>query len=82
MPMKNPLHPGLLVKDCLEELGLGVADAAGILGLAPSQLDELIAGCFPITSDLAERLEKTVGSTAGTWLRMQKLYEIAHADAP
>ncbi len=28
MDMKNPVHPGLLVKDCLEDLGLSVAEAA------------------------------------------------------
>ena len=28
MEMKNPVHPGLLVKDCLDDLGLTVAEAA------------------------------------------------------
>ena len=26
--MKNPVHPGLLVKECLDELGLSIAEAA------------------------------------------------------
>jgi plasmid maintenance system antidote protein VapI len=28
MEMKNPVHPGLIVKDCIEELGLSVAEAS------------------------------------------------------
>ena len=28
MEMKNPVHPGVLVKECLDDLGLSVAEAA------------------------------------------------------
>ena len=28
MEMKHPVHPGLLVKECLDDLGLTVAEAA------------------------------------------------------
>ena len=36
VPMKNPAHPGLLLKDDLDELGLSVAEAAKGLGDAHS----------------------------------------------
>ena len=42
MPMKNPPHPGLSVRcDCLEPLGLSVAEAAQKLGVD----DEGTIGC-------------------------------------
>ena len=37
MPMKNPPHPGRSVKEnCLDHLGLGVTEAAEVLGVCPS----------------------------------------------
>ena len=33
MEMKNPVHPGLLVKECLDDLGLSVAETATGLGI-------------------------------------------------
>ena len=34
MPMKNPVHPGRIVReDCLEPLGLSVTEAAKVLGV-------------------------------------------------
>ena len=36
MEMKNPVHPGELVKACLDELGLSVAEAAKGLGITAS----------------------------------------------
>ncbi len=38
MEMKNPVHPGLLVKECLDDLGLSVAEAAKGLGITRQQL--------------------------------------------
>ncbi len=32
MAMKNPVHPGTIVKGCLADLELSVTDAAKILG--------------------------------------------------
>ena len=35
MPMKNPPHPGLSVREnCLDPLGLSVTEAAKVLGVA------------------------------------------------
>jgi len=38
MEMKNPVHPGLLVKECLEDLGLSVAEASAALHITRQQL--------------------------------------------
>lgn len=79
MPMKNPPHPGLILKDCLDELGRSEAEAAQGLGITQQQLHSLLAGRFDIALEVAERLEKTIGSTAGTWLRLQEQYDHAQA---
>lgn len=79
MPMKNPAHPGRLLKDDLDELGWTVAEAAEALGVTRQQLYRVINGTSAVTPDMAIRLEKGIGSTADTWLRMQTAYDLAQA---
>ncbi|GAC1331558.1 MAG: HigA family addiction module antitoxin [Beijerinckiaceae bacterium] len=75
--MKNPPHPGRIVKDAIEELNLSVVDAAGGLGITRQQLHKIMAGRSAVTPEMAVRLEKALGSTADTWLRMQMNYDLA-----
>jgi addiction module HigA family antidote len=75
MPMKNPSHPGELVRDNLEDLGLSVAEAATELGVTREELEAILAGTRPITPDVAVRIEETFGGTLGLWLRMQANYD-------
>lgn len=77
--MKNPAHPGRLLKDDLETLGWTVAEAAEALGVTRQQLYRVINGTSAVTPDMAIRLEKGIGSTADTWLRMQAAYDLAQA---
>ncbi|HEX9468488.1 MAG TPA: HigA family addiction module antitoxin [Bradyrhizobium sp.] len=77
MEMKNPPHPGELIGDMLEELDVSVTDAASGLGITRQQLHNLIAGRSGIRPEMAVRLEKAIGSTADTWLRMQMNYDLA-----
>ena len=77
MKMKNPPHPGEIVADNLAELGVTVKDAAEALGVTRQQLHKVISGRSGITPEMAVRLEKAIGSTADTWLRMQIDYDLA-----
>jgi len=77
MQMKNPCHPGELIKSDLEELDLSISAAAKGLGITRQQLHNVIAGRAGVTPEMAVRLEKALGSTADTWLRMQMNYDLA-----
>lgn len=77
MNMKTPAHPGMLVKECLDDLGFSVAEAAESIGVTRQQLHNVIAGRSCITPEMALRFEKAFGSTADTWLRMQMNYDLA-----
>lgn len=79
MRMKNPAHPGAIVKDALDHLGLSVAEAARGLGITRQQLYRIIKGESGISPDVALRLEQAIGSTADHWLRMQLSYDLAQA---
>jgi addiction module HigA family antidote len=77
MEMKNPPHPGELIGDSLEELGMSISAAAKGLGITRQQLHNLIAGRSGVTPEMAVRFEKALGSSADTWLRMQMNYDLA-----
>ena len=77
--MKNPIHPGLLVKECLDDLRLTVAEAAAALHITRQQLYNIVAGRSGVTPEMAIRFEKAFGSTADTWLRMQANHDLAQA---
>ena len=77
MPMKNPSHPGALIKADIDALGLSIVETAKGLGISRQQLHSVISGRAGITPEMAIRLEKALGSTADTWLRMQMNYDLA-----
>ena len=68
---------GELVGDTLDELEVSIVDAAKGLGITRQQLHNVIAGRRGITPEMAVKLEKAIGSTADTWLRMQMNYDLA-----
>lgn len=73
--MRSPAHPGRLIKNELDEMGLDVTAAAASLSVTPQQLDNIINGKLPVTPEIATRLEQHIGSTAEAWLRMQAAYD-------
>ena len=80
MPMKNPPHPGRLVRSaCLETVGLTVTEGAKVLGVSRPTLSSLINARAGISPEMAIRLEKAFGSTADAWLRMQAAFDLAQA---
>ncbi|MGA3077340.1 MAG: HigA family addiction module antitoxin [Bryobacteraceae bacterium] len=80
MSMKNPVHPGRIVRhDCLEPLGLSVTEGAKVLGVTRQALNNVVNGKSGISPEMAIRLTKAFGSTAETWLRMQLAYDLAAA---
>ncbi len=80
MPMKNPAHPGRIVRNaCLEPLGLSVTAGAKVLGVTRQTLTKIVNGKSGISAEMAIRLAKAFGSTAETWVRMQASYDLAQA---
>ncbi|MDE0060603.1 MAG: HigA family addiction module antitoxin [Defluviicoccus sp.] len=80
MPMKDPPHPGKVVRvSCLEPLGLSVTRGAQVLGVSRQALSNLVNGRARISGDMAIRLAKAFGSTTEAWIRLQAAYDIAQA---
>lgn len=78
--MKQPVHPGSIVKhDCIEALGLSVTKAASALGVSRPTLSKVINGRAAISPEMAIRLSKAFGSRPEMWLRMQLAFDLAQA---
>lgn len=79
--MKNPPHPGGIIKDCIADLGLSVTAAAKVLDVTRPTLSRVIHGKSAISPEMAIRLSIAFSSTAEMWLRMQTAYDLAQARA-
>lgn len=79
MTMKNPSHPGRIVRDELTALGLSVTAAAKGLAVIRQTLNNLVNERAGISPEMAIRLEKAIGSTAETWLKLQMQYDLTQA---
>jgi len=78
MPMKNPPHPGgVVLRQCIEPLGLTITDAATALGVTRNTLSELVNGKRGISPEMAVRLSKVFGGTEEGWLAQQAQYELS-----
>ena len=78
MPMKNPPHPGRIVRqDCVEPLGLTVTEAAKVLGVTRQALNNLVNGKAGISPEMAVRISKAFGGSPEMWLRLQANYDLA-----
>jgi len=78
MAMKNPPHPGgLVLRQCIEPLGLSITQAATALGVTRTTLSELVNGKRGISPEMAVRLSKVFGGSAESWLTQQAHYELS-----
>ena len=78
MPMKNPPHPGELIKtEIVEALGLNVSKTAEILKVRRATLSDLLHGKAALTAEMALRIEKAFGPDMNHLLRMQLAYDVA-----
>ena len=80
MAMKNPPHPGgLVLRQCIEPLGLTIAGAAAALGVTRTTLSELVNEKRGISPE--NGLSKAFGGSAESWLTQQALYDLARVRA-
>lgn len=80
MNMKNPPHPGRIVKDeCLDPLSLSITKGAEILNVSRLTLSNLVNGKNGVSPEMAIRLSKAFGSSPEVWLGLQMDYDLAQA---
>jgi addiction module HigA family antidote len=58
-----PVHPGIYLKELLDELGLSQYRVAHDLGVSPMRISHLVGGKRPVTAELALRLGRYFGQS-------------------
>jgi antitoxin HigA-1 len=78
MPMKNPPHPGRLLRDeVVDSLGITVTQAAERLGVSRVALSRVLNERSSVSADLAIRLEQAGVGTARFWLNLQLNFDLS-----
>jgi len=78
--MADPDHPGDLMRDIIEDIGLNVTVAAKVAGLQRTHLSAMLSGEKPVSIESAMKFEAAFGGPAPTVLHgMSDMYESAKA---
>jgi len=72
----RPIHPGEILKDELEEIGMTANSLAGRLDVPANRITSILNERRGITADTALRLSRFFGSTPEFWLNLQMTYEL------
>ena len=75
-----PAHPGAILSDVFEGLGLTNTETARRLGIARQHLFDVLAERKPVSANIAVRIGEFLGQNGGVWLRMHAAYELWHAE--
>lgn len=79
-----PVHPGELLQETLEELGISAYALAKSIGKAPIQISRILACKSSISAPMARLIGAALGTTAQYWVNLQAHYdlEVANQNSP
>jgi addiction module HigA family antidote len=72
----RPVHPGEVISDVLEDIGMTQTSFAEVLGVSRRTVNEIVQGRRPITVDTAIRIGKALGNGPQLWLNLQQKVDI------
>jgi addiction module HigA family antidote len=73
---RTPIHPGEILADELEEIGLSAKKLADVIKVPPNRLYQILGGKRNMTADTALRLGQYFGMSADFWMNLQSAYEL------
>jgi antitoxin HigA-1 len=74
------IHPGEILRDELNELGISAAALARALHIPTNRITSILNGQRAITADTALRLGRWLGTGPELWLNLQTAYELRRAE--
>ena len=75
-----PIHPGVFLKEILDELGMSQNTFAHAIGVSPMRISHVIKGSRPVTAELAVLFGKVFGQTPTYWMNLQTGYDLKTAE--
>lgn len=70
------IHPGEILEDELEELGVTATKLARQIAVPPRRISQIIGGRRSITGDTALRLGHWFGGSPEFWLNLQSAHDL------
>jgi len=77
---RTPIHPGEILADELEELGVSPTELARQIRVPANRISQIINGKRSITGDTALRLAHWFGTSPQFWMNLQALYDVRMAE--
>jgi len=74
------VHPGEVLADELEEIGVSPTELARQLAVPPNRISQIIQGKRAISGDTALRLGHWFGMSPQFWLNLQSAYDVHIAE--
>ena len=68
-------HPGEVIKDEIEYLGIPQKEFAERIGVSPSEVNQILKGKRPVNTEFAMLTEAAINIPADLLLRMQARYD-------
>ncbi|MGI8468518.1 MAG: HigA family addiction module antitoxin [Pyrinomonadaceae bacterium] len=76
----TPIHPGLVLQDELEEIGISQSALAAHIGVLPKTINEICNGKRGISAAMAWKLSKAIGASPLFWMNLQTNWELSQID--
>ena len=76
----RPVHPGEVLRDELDEIGLSANALSKALGVPVNRVTMILNGQRGVSADSALRLARYFGTTPQLWLNLQKTWELRQAE--
>ncbi|HYE49724.1 MAG TPA: HigA family addiction module antitoxin [Azospirillaceae bacterium] len=76
-----PIHPGEILAEELETIGVSVAALARAIDVPQSRMAEIVRGKRAVSADTALRLGRYFGQSPRFWLNLQAAYDLAVTEA-
>ena len=76
----RPVHPGEILGEELEELGLSANALAKALDVPTNRVTAVLKGQRGVTADTALRLSRYFGTRSQLWQNLQKAFELRVAE--
>ena len=76
----RPVHPGEILEEELEALGMSANAMAAALGVPANRITAILKGQRGVTADTALRLSRYLGTTPQLWLNLQTTFELRTAE--
>ena len=77
---RRAVHPGEILKDELDELGVSQTIFAREIDVPPNRVSQIISGKRSVTSDTALRFGHWFGVDPQFWLNLQTQFDLAEAE--